>query len=571
MTSNPCVGGSTAGVAAKALAAGRLLRLSVLTSRLVSNSRWWLVAIVGVGLALRLWGIGWGLPGRTELHPDEHDYVLRYALCLTPAQLDPGFLNYPSFLMYLIAATFRGLSHIGLISGATWEAFLIGRLWSALFATATVLPVFMLARELGGSRRGALLASLWMALLPLSVWEAHVAVTDPLMTFWVAMTLWVSVRLVRTARLYDYLLAGACLGLATGSKYTAALAVIAVVVGAVVSVSRGRSWGQACGGLCAAGAMSILSAYAVAPYSFIRFEDLLSAMAFESHHVAGAHLGFSVPANGWQYHRYLYQVVAAWPFSFGLALYVSVLAGASWVLLTFSRRHLPVLAFAVLFFGVTGSWTFVPLRYSMPLLVVGVLYAGLWQGTLLDSRRRAVRIAGRAIILVTLAYTAVFSVQTTARYANETRMQAANWMDATLPRGGTLALYGWSRYVAIPSRPADYTITGGRDDRLVRRTEAGGLAELIEITSMHRDRHVRHGDVDWMAAYDQLGATNSPLEFVVRFESHFINKRFYERLDPMYAGYFVSPTIEFYRPRHHPVAVTIPPAVPPRFVSIAGM
>jgi hypothetical protein len=35
---------------------------------------------------------------------------------------------------------------------------------------------------------------------------------------------------------------------------------------------------------------------------------------------------------------------------------------------------------------------------------------------------------------------------------------------------------------------------------------------------------------------------------VKRFEADFINKRLYTRLDPMFEGYFVSPTLEFYAP-----------------------
>ncbi|MGH7899123.1 MAG: hypothetical protein ACREQQ_14300 [Candidatus Binatia bacterium] len=31
-----------------------------------------------------------------------------------------------------------------------------------------------------------------------------------------------------------------------------------------------------------------------------------------------------------------------------------------------------------------------------------------------------------------------------------------------------------------------------------------------------------------------------------RFDGEFLNRSFYRRLDPMFAGYFVSPTVEFY-------------------------
>lgn len=513
------------------------------------DPRWWLAALVLIGLAIRLWGIGWGLPQRPELHPDENDYVLRHALQLSLQRLDPGFLNYPAFLMYLIAAVFRGLAHLGWITGEPWQAHLIGRLWSALFATATILPVYAMAREIGGSVRAALLSALWMALLPLNIWEAHVAITDPLMTFWTAMTLWASVRLARTSRLHDYLLAGASLGLATGSKYTAAIAVVAVIAGSVNAFLRTRSFRETAGGLIAAGLLSVLCAYFVTPYSFIRWEDTLKALSYEYGHTHGQHYGFSLPAPGWQYRHYVYQFAAAWPFSLGIALYASALAGVGWALCRRpDRRLLPLLAFFIAFFGVTGSWSFVPLRYYLPLVTLLVLFAGLWHGALIESSSRAMRMAGLVLVTITLAYTLIFAIQTTGRFAHETRMAAGRWLDAHLKTGDRLLACGWSRYLAIPNRtPPGSAVIGLRNDAPLRKQGELDDAELIEITSLHYDRHVRAGDADWLRAYDRIRTNRLDYEPVARFEARFINRSLYLRLDPMYGGYFVSPTIEFYR------------------------
>lgn len=522
---------------------------SVATCRRIGagiDPRWWLAVLFCLALALRLWGIDWGLPGRMELHPDEHDYVLRNALRLSTSRLDPGFLNYPAFLMYLIAGTFRGLTQVGWISGEVWQAFLIGRLWSAFFAAATVFPVYKMARELGGSARAALLASLWMSLLPLSVWEAHIAITDPLMTFWTAMTLWGAVRLVRTSRLYDYLFAGVCLGLATGSKYTAAMAVVAIVAGALVAFHRRGSWAETLAGLSVAGMISVLCAYFVTPYSFIRFEALLTALASESNHIASHHPGFSLPADGWQYRRYLYQLVAAWPFSFGIALYGSVIAGTLWALWKFDGRRFPLIAFGAVFFGVTGSWTFVPLRYYFPLLVIGVLFAGLWHGALLDAPRRSVRMAGGALVAATFAYTVLFTVQTTARFTHDTRIDAGKWLEKNLRHGEILAACGWSRYIALPDERSGCVLVGGKDDGLVEQLADNAPYDLIETTSLHYDRHVRHGATNPLAAYRRLRSAEGPFTRVATFEAKFIHKAFYQKLDPMFGGYFISPTIEFF-------------------------
>ena len=113
-----------------------------------TDARLWFHLILAVGLAFRLWGLAWGLPERTDLHPDEHDYVLEHALHLSFAHPDPGFLNYPSFLMYLISLTFGGLCRLHLIMGEEWQAYIVGRMWVALFSTATAWPVYRLSRAL---------------------------------------------------------------------------------------------------------------------------------------------------------------------------------------------------------------------------------------------------------------------------------------------------------------------------------------------------------------------------------------------------------------------------------------
>jgi len=258
-----------------------------------------LAAIAFLGLALRLWGIRWGAPERIDLHPDEIDYIIKYAQRVSLHNLDPGFLNYPAFMMYLVSFSSAILRRLGLLH-EIWQIHVVGRCWSALFGAATAPVVYLLARELGGRAPGALLAALWTALLPLHVWESHVAVTDVPMTFWVTLTLLAAVRLLRRDGWQDWALAGAALGLATGSKYTAALATVTILLAALLN---GRAPARRARGLAIAGATALLACFLVTPYSFLRLPDTLAAMRFESQHTMGHHFGFSVPADGPQYRR----------------------------------------------------------------------------------------------------------------------------------------------------------------------------------------------------------------------------------------------------------------------------
>ncbi|MGH7818141.1 MAG: ArnT family glycosyltransferase [Candidatus Binatia bacterium] len=269
-----------------------------------------LVAITVLAAALRFWGLFWAAPDRIDLHPDEVDHVMSHALSISLADPDPKFLNYPSLLMYTIAAANGVLRRLRLID-ADWQSYVVGRSIVAGFGAATAPVAFWLAEAVGASLAGAALAGLWMALLPVHVWESHVAVTDVVMTFWVMVALLLSVRLIRRESNLDYALAGGAIGLAVASKYTAAL----VAIAPVVALARAhRPIGRRLRGLAVVGVSAAAACVLATPYSFYHFDELRRAMAYEWSHTHGFHTGFSLPAIGPQYRKYLYQIVAAWPF-----------------------------------------------------------------------------------------------------------------------------------------------------------------------------------------------------------------------------------------------------------------
>lgn len=523
-----------------------------------SQHRLLLGAITLTALALRCWGIRWGAPARLDLHPDEIEYVMKHALEMMEriraalghsggfdsTTLDPVFLNYPGFLKYLIAFASLACERLGVVT-ESWHVYVVGRVIVAAFGAATVPVVYRLTLELGATRVGALLAASWIALLPLHVWESHVAVTDVPMTFWITLMLLAAVRLLRTGEVRDYAFAGAALGFAVASKYTAAIFLLAIPIAALASR---RPLLDTSKKLIGCGLLSVACCFVVTPYSFLRFEDLLAAMAFEHEHVTSGHWGFNADGSGWQFRRGVYQVAAAWPFSLGFALYSSCIAGTAWVLVHLNRRTLPVVGASAAFAAVTMSWLFTPLRYSMPLLVVGVAFAGLWHGRWLASPLAWQRRAATTIVAVTLAYTGVFVMQTTSRYTRDTRVEAARWLAESVPQGASILLAGSKPFVALPPDRGRFRLHFDHD-RAVADLDRREPYDLIQISSLLYQRFYRAGDEAYVAAYDRLRDPAGRFELVARFESRFIHEDLYTRLDPMFEGYFLSPTLEFYRPK----------------------
>jgi hypothetical protein len=497
-------------------------------------------ALLLVAAVLRLRGICWGVPERIDLHPDELEHVMSHALAISLADPDPHFLNYPSFLIYLIAITNGALTRLGLVS-APWQSYVVARSIVASFGAATAPAAFWLGLELGGSPLAAALGGLWVAVLPLHVWESHFAVTDVVMTFWITVGLAASVRLLRRDELRDYVLIGVAIGLGIASKYTAALVAASPLV---ASLLTRRPLAVSLRNLAALGLTALVFCFAATPFSFLHFAQFRAAMAYEYDHVHSLHYGFSLPAAGWQYHKYVYELLAAFPFDLGFALYASAAAGTVWVLLRPRREYAVVLGFAAPLFAILGNWMFTPLRYMLPLLVVGAVFAGLWQGAWIESGPGWRSAVGTMATAVTFVYTLLFTASTTARFRHDTRTEAARWLDETLKPGQQLLVCGYSPYMALPTDPRAVVHVVG--EVWISRLAGRDDADLVEISGMHFWRHDRHRHHAFYPAYQSFRAGEKGFHRVKVFEGDFLNRNLYRRLDPMFAGYFVSPTLEFY-------------------------
>jgi len=197
------------------------------------------------------------------------------------------------------------------------------------------------------------------------------------------------------------------------------------------------------------------------------------------------------------------------------------------------------------FFAILGHWTFTPLRYMLPVVLLGAIFAGLWLGTWIESRRGGKRAFGIAIAAAVAIYTLAFTVSTTARLGHDTRVEAAHWLDEVLHLPGhRLLLCGYSPYMAIPTNPR-IPVDAVNEVAISRLSERPNI-DLVEISSLHYWRYQRHHHPAFEPAYYRFRTGAKGFRLVKTFEGDFLNREIYRKLDPMFAGYFVSPTLEFY-------------------------
>ncbi len=151
---------------------------------------WFTVAaIVCVALALRVWGLTFGMPlfSNYYVRPDE-SLIVEPALRLGQ---DPRFFFYPALMAWITgvaAATWRVATSLVTSPPDLTTYFLIARVTSAVCGALAVWPTYDVALK-WSNRAGAITAASLLALSPLAVRESHYGVTDTLLMLCNAMVL----------------------------------------------------------------------------------------------------------------------------------------------------------------------------------------------------------------------------------------------------------------------------------------------------------------------------------------------------------------------------------------------
>ena len=242
------------------------LALVCLQSRQLSkaNLRWSLAAVFTLSLALRLIGIGWGIPVyeaetakaapglRVSFHPDEDNFLWNLTR-VRPEKLDFavndfhwGTLQYHLITLALLLA--QGLevvsspwrdSFLGFHPVEYARVFVTGRAVSAILGACSVFVAFGIGKRLYRSQAG-LISALVLALMPLHVVKSHDLTADTTMVFFLLLAFWRLLISFEHPSAQNQLISGLASGLAVAAKYSAVFLLPAVVFG---HCSRlGGSW-----------------------------------------------------------------------------------------------------------------------------------------------------------------------------------------------------------------------------------------------------------------------------------------------------------------------------------------
>ncbi len=412
----------------------------------------WLGAILLAALALRLYGVSFGLPALYD--PDEPTFVLLALRMLHDRTLDPGWFGHPGTttiaslalidLIVLAAGTITGRFADTAAFGRTVYAdptlvFLPGRLFIVLCGLLCVLLTFAVGARLFDRRVGLLAAAL-LAIDPLHVRYSQIIRTDVHATVFMLLCVLCSIGIARRGRLIDMAGAAVCVGLACATKWpAAAIGVCPLAAGLLRIADHPEETGKQLRHLLFGAVLAPVSLVLASPYLLLDYRTLLANLHGEARpeHL-GATGGGPLRNAGWY---------VAQPLRGALGLPGLVLAGAGAVLAGWRSRLAlaTIVAPAALFFAVIAVQALIWARWVLPLLpFAAILIAWSIAGLAGLARRRFGRRAGAlagALLALAVAAPMLLTVRADAiERLHDTRGLASGWAIRHIPAGSTVVV-----------------------------------------------------------------------------------------------------------------------------------
>jgi len=417
------------------------------------------VAIVAAGLAVRFWGLKFGLPV-VYSRPDEL-LLIGVVIGFFRGDPNPHFFEYPTLYLYVLAGVYCLFFARAMLAGLVRDSaefaasfkvnfvpfFLAARATAALLGGATVALVHAIARPLFGVTAG-LLAALFMAVAFLHVRDSHYATTDVPMVFFVAAAMLAIVRVHCYRRAFDARLAGVLAGCAMGVKYNAVMLVLPMaIVEGIHAWQLRRDWRRLLREthLFRMAACCILMFLAGSPYLLLDYgralHDLRSLQASTS-------MGMTPPellGRGWTYHL----PHSLW-YGVGWPMLISALAGMVWMAARHPGTALVLGSFPLAYYVVAGAGYNVFVRYMIPVVPFLCIFAGYFVASMASALGRTMRLRPAWVAAVVGLAVAALPAWNVVRFdrlltQEDSRIEVGRWLMENVPAGASMFISG-NRY-----------------------------------------------------------------------------------------------------------------------------
>lgn len=519
-----------------------------------------LAGILAAALVLRLWGIRHGLPVVYNL--DEYAHFVVTAVEMFGGGYNPHYFQNPPAYTYLLHVLFAfgyggivptgaGATVKALFAGDPTELYTIARATSALMGVGAAWVMYFTGKRLYCAGVGLLTAA-FLSFTFLPVHYSHFALNDVPTLLPLAVGFLGLAGIAQNGRLTDYAIAGAGLGFATATKYTAAaLAVSIAAAWAIRAVEHRRSGDRAAIRrelrYALASAAIAAAAFVLAnPFSVLDADAFIGGVRRQQRLSAGvAKLGTD-DVTGWQY--YLWTLTWGWGW---IPLALSA-GGAALALKRDWRKALPWVLFALVVWLFMGKQERFYARWLMPVYPVLAVFAAY---AVLESAKGLASIVGSRGEKAKPTMAATFSAQTVFAIAiagvalasplihivhndavltrADTRDQAKAWLLEHVGEGARIAIEligprpyfneGGARggrpqfdYYPLPSGTEVEKYAETLNPKLIETYAAGGYCHVV-VGSIQKGRVTKNPDAAPAAAASYYRALDERAERVATF------------------------------------------------------
>ncbi|MCL4366639.1 glycosyltransferase family 39 protein [Patescibacteria group bacterium] len=419
-----------------------------------------IIILFGIGGFFRFYNLNWD-QGH-YFHPDERNIANAVVKIHFFDHLDPEFFAYGGLSIYLYRAA--GEVMVSLTHDPTWlsdwgKIDVIGRFFSALFASLTIIPLYFLGRRVFNQKLAIITITLW-TFAPSAIQTAHFDVTESILTLLIVVIALLSVELLEKPSIKKYSLTGAVLGLSLAAKTTAISFLAFPGVAWLVEIFKNRRFhlGKIWHVTFLLEAMIIIFLL-FSPYTVINNQKFLESMDYESGVVTGR-LIVPYTLQFTNTPPYLYQLInTLWQVGPIALLFVP---GIIFLLLSFLKtknlNFLLLLSFPLAYFAYIGSWHTKFIRYMLPILPFFVMFAVY----ILTSIHTKVKWLGTFLILIFIIPSIYWGVAFFTIYTRpQTRITASEWIYQNIPAGSYLLTEHWDDGLPIDiphNTPAIYRI-----------------------------------------------------------------------------------------------------------------
>jgi hypothetical protein len=409
------------------------------------------------GLAMRIWGVWFGLPHL--FHNDEGFEVIR-ALQLGSGEFDfdriaKGGYFYLLFVEY--GFLFVALKLSGVINSANDFAlyfisdpsafYLIGRITTAVIGVVNVYLVYRIGR-LFYSPLAGVIAAAFLSVNVLHVGLSHYVTVDVPMTCLATGALLFAIKLSHDGKPWDYRWAAILAAMATATKIPAVLLVIPLAIAHWLYFrSIGKSAGQALlsGSFWQAAALFVFTYVLLSPGILFNFGDLFAGMFGNFTTGEGLEAADDVAAmDAPNFFVFYFENILS---GMTLPVFAVCMAGALFGLWKRSNADIILLSFAIIIYVVVSSSADTHLyypRYILPMMPVMVLMGGrlLAEMPADFSPQRGAMISTVLTAALCILPVRVISAENHLMSQPDTRVLAKEWIHENIPPGSSIFIEG---------------------------------------------------------------------------------------------------------------------------------